>query len=268
MTWVELEKSFHRAFLQSFSWNKAILVFPALVLCGIVVVFCRALRFGASEWMSLGLNFLPILLCSCALLSVGVLVIRMYLYEQKGLKITWKKLFIGSLSAIMGTSYLSIPLIVLYILLWMILGVFFLMKEIPGVGHVVNTLFVFIPFLLIFCMGLLCIISVALLFFVAPAAAKFSLKRMQVAKIARSLVEKRFLTRLAFFLTALLPLGALTALLMGAGMFTQISFSYEEKSWTLALQWFFLIFPLAAMLTPFVIFFFQFAVEAENASEA
>jgi len=256
--------AFNRALLHSFSWTKAILVFPALVLCGILIVFCRALHFGASEWMGMSLVFLPVLLSSAVLLSVGVLVIRIYHYELKQLPIHLKKLLIGSFDAVLGTSYLSIPPILLYLLLWMVLGIFFLMKEIPAFGHVFNTILLFIPFLLIFCSILLCVLSVALLFFVAPAAAKFSVKRMHLAKVVLSLFQRDVFTSLTLFFVALAPIGLLTLLLTWAASLTNVNFSYGQHSWTLALEWFFMMFPFAALLTPAVIFFFQFAVEANR----
>ncbi len=264
MTWTDVEKAFNRALIYSFSWTKALLVFPALVLCGILIVFCRALHFGASEWMGMSLVFLPILLSSAILLSVGVLVIRMYQLELKQVSWSIKKILVGSLDAVLGTSYLSIPPILLYLLLWMVLGIFFLMKEIPGVGHVFNTILLFIPFLLILGSILLCVFSVALLFFVAPAAAKFSAKRIQLAKVVVSLFRRDIFGSLILFFVALFPIGLLSLLLTWAAALTNVNFSYGERSWTLALEWFFMMFPFAAFLTPAVIFFFQFAVEASR----
>lgn len=264
MNWVELEKAFNRAFLHSFSWMKAILVFPSLVLCGILVVFCRALYFGASEWVGVSLVFLPILLGLAILFPIGVLVIRVYHHELKRIPISLKKLLLGSVEAVLGTSYLSIPPILLYLLFWIALGIFFLMKEIPAIGHFFNTILLFIPFLLIFCSILLCVFGVALLFFAAPAAARFSVKRMHLAKAALSLFGRNVFTSLILFFIALIPIGVLSLLLIWAASLTNISFSYGKESWTLALEWFFMMFPFAALLTPGVIFFFQFAVEASR----
>lgn len=264
MSWIDLEKAFNRALSYSFSLKKALLVFPALVLCGILVVFCRALHFGASEWIRVGLVFLPILLSSAVLLSTGVLIIRMYEYELKQQSIGFKKLLMGSVDAILGTSYLSIPPILLYLLLWIVLGVFFLMKEIPGVGQLLNTVLLFVPFLLILFSILLCVLSVFILFFLAPAAAKFSVKRMQLAKMALSLFQREFFTKSALFLVGLAPLILFSLILMWAASLTHVSFSYGQQSWILALEWFFMMFPFALFLTPAVIFFFQFAVEADR----
>ncbi|MEI6242792.1 MAG: hypothetical protein WCP39_05240, partial [Chlamydiota bacterium] len=84
--WKDLELCFHRAFFLSFTKKKFLLVFPVLVLCGILVVFCRALAFGSSNWISMSMTFLPMFLSSGILLSLGVFLIRIYHHEVKNLK--------------------------------------------------------------------------------------------------------------------------------------------------------------------------------------
>jgi hypothetical protein len=264
MTWMDLEQSFTRAMLCSFSRSKAFLVFPSLILCGILIVFCRALSFGASDWMAMSLAFLPILLGTGVLLSVGVLVIRLYLHEVKNLHLSMKKLLKGSFDVVLGTSYLSIPPILAYLLLWIVLGIFFLLKEIPGLGQVFSTIFSFGPFLLIFCSMLLCLFNVALLFFVAPAIAKLSSKRLHLAKAVLSLFQTKMLTSLSLLFISLIPLAVFAGLLSWAAILTNLSFSYGEQSWALALEWFFIMLPFAALLTPAVIFFFNFAAESHS----
>lgn len=268
MTWTDLEKSFNRAFLGSFSWRGALLVFPALVFSGILFVFCRTLHWGSSVWVGQSLVFLPIFLSSAILLSVEILVIRMYQQTQKGLKIDLKRLLVDSLDAVLQTSYLSIPPILLYLLLWICLGIFFLIRSIPGVGQIFNTLFIFVPFLLIFASILLSILSVGSLFFLAPIASRFSIKKMELAKMALSLLQKNIFSKFLLFLIGIAPAVIVGGLLMGAALLTHSSFSYEGGSFSLVLEWFFMMFPMAAILTPFVLFFFHFANEAENLSKS
>ncbi|MBS0625826.1 MAG: hypothetical protein JSS32_07240 [Verrucomicrobia bacterium] len=261
----DLESAFNRALLHSFSRSKALLVFPALVLCGILIVFCRALSFGASEWMSMSLAFLPVLLGSGVMLSVGVLVIRLYQHEVKNLQLGIKKLVTGSLDVVLGTSYLSVPPILAYLLLWIILGIFFLLKEIPGLGSFFSTILSFGPFLLIFCSMLLCLFNLALLFFVAPAAARLSSKRLNLARAVLSLFQKRMFQSMRLFFIALIPIGLFVGLLSWAAILTNLSFSTDGgENWTLSLKWFFLMLPFAAILTPAVIFFFNFASESHQ----
>src|SRR5690348_1071724 len=127
MNWNDIEKSFSRAVLFSFSKKKMALTFPILVLCGILIVFCRAVAFEASPWIAMSLAFLPILLSSGILLALGVLLIRIHMHEVKSLHLSFRRLIAGSVDLIMGTSYLSIPPVLAYLFLWMALGLFYLL---------------------------------------------------------------------------------------------------------------------------------------------
>src|SRR5690349_21144449 len=100
MKWFDLEKAFSRAIIRSFSKKKMLLAFPILILCGILVVFCKAVSFNASQWMAMSLTFLPILLSSGVLLGLGVLLIRLHIYEVKGLHLSFRRLISGSVDLI------------------------------------------------------------------------------------------------------------------------------------------------------------------------
>ena len=129
MRWEDLEKAFSRAVILSFSRKKMMLTFPVLVLCGVLIVFCRAVAYDASDWIAMSLAFLPILLSSGVLLALGVLLIRIHIHEVKGLHLGFRRLIAGSVDLIMGTSYLSIPPIMAYLFLWMALGLFISSKR-------------------------------------------------------------------------------------------------------------------------------------------
>lgn len=262
MNWEQIEKSFARAVVFSFSKKKMMLTFPVLLLCGVLIVFCRAAAFGASDWIAMSLAFLPILLCSGILLALGVLLIRIHIHEVKNLSLNFKRLITGSLEMMMGTSYLSIPSILAYFLLWMALGIFFLLKEIPGIGEFFNVVLAFGPFLLILGSLLLCLFNLTLLFFIAPTAAFQSLKRLSLTRRVWAVFQGRLLTSAALFLLALLPILLVAGLLSLAALLTNFSFFASVKSLAVALEWFFIMIPFAALLTPAVIFFFNFAAES------
>ncbi len=238
------------------------LTFPILVLCGILTVFCRAVAFDASDWIAMSLAFLPILLSSGVLLGLGVLLVRIHYHEAKSLTLNFRRLISGSLDLIIGTSYLSIPPILVYLLLWILLGLFFLLKEIPGIGDFFGIVLAFGPFLLIFGSLLLCLFNLGLLFFVAPAAALQPLKRIPLAKRIFSSLQAHLLSSLALFLLALIPIVLLVGLLSLSAMLTNVSFLIAERSLSVALEWFFIMLPFCAFLTPAVIFFFNFAAES------
>lgn len=262
MTWLELEKCFNRALAYSFSKKKVLLVFPVLFLCGLLAIFCRALAFDASEWIAMSLGFLPILLSAGLLLSLGVLLVRIHHHEVKMLTLPMRRLFSGSVHVILGTLYLSLPPILVYLMLWVVLGIFSLLCEIPGIGDFFRVVLSFAPFLLILGSLLLCMFNLALLFFVAPAVATESVKRTGIAERVVHVLKGQVFTGIVLFLVALLPLLFVVGLLCFAAMLTNANFLNAEQCLSVALQWFFIMVPFSALLTPAVLFFFNFAAES------
>jgi len=262
MNWTHLERAFTRALLLSISKKKLFFAFPVLVLCGILSVFCKAVAFEASPWVSMSFAFLPILVSSGLLLALGVLLIRLHDAEVKRMVFDFKRWIGTSIDLVVGTSYLAFLPILSYLFLWMLLGVFFLLKEIPLLGDFFSIVFSFGPFLLIFGSLLLCLSNLVLLFFVAPAAALQSVVRIPLAKRVWNVVNQKFLTSLLLFLIAMIPIGLVSGLLYLAAALTDSHFLVAEQSLSVALEWFFIMIPFAAILTPAVIFFFNFAAES------
>jgi len=236
-----------------------LLTFPTLALCGMMAVFCRAVAFDASDWVAMSLGFLPILVSSGVLLALGVLLIRIHYHEVKGLHLSFKRLLSGSIDLLMGTSYLSVPPILAYFFLWMALGVFYLLGEIPGIGGFFSSVLAFGPFLLVFGAILLCLFNIALLFFVAPIVAAQGTKRISITKRLFGFFQGKILTSIALFFLALTPILFTTGLLILAAF---LSSTVQEKSLSVAIQWFFVMLPFSFVLTPAVIFFFNFAAES------
>lgn len=263
MKWSEVERSFSKAITHSFSKKKMMLTFPVLALCGLLVVFCRAVAYNASPWIAMSLAFLPILLSSGVLLALGVLLIRIHIHEVKGLHLSFRRLIAGSVDLIMGTSYLSIPPVLAYLLLWMMLGFFYLLGEIPGIGAFFSVVFAFGPFLLIFGSLLLCLFNLGLLFFVAPAAAFEPFKRTSLAKRVLGLFQGRILSSVGLFLLALIPILFISGLLSLSALLTNVNLT-ADRSLAVGIEWFFIMIPFSAILTPAVIFFFNFAAESHQ----
>lgn len=259
MRWIDIEMAFSRAVSLSFSRKKIFLTFPILVFCGIVVVFARAIAYGSGEWVGMSLTFLSFLFSAGILLALGVLLIRLYTHEIKGLHLPFRRLITGSIDLIMGTSYLSIPPILAYLFLWIALGIFYLLGEIPIFGPFFRIVFSFGPFLLIFASLLLCLSTLLLLFFIAPAAAFQSVKKISMAQRILAPLKGRILTGIFLFLLAFFPLGLLCGLLTMAAYFTNVE---AVSTLSVAMEWFFLMLPFSALLTPAAIFFFHFAAES------
>lgn len=262
MNWANIEKAFNRSIVLAFSRQKLFLTFPVLVLCGLLVVFCRALAFNAADWISLSLTFLPILLSAGILLVLGALLAKIHFHEMKSLTLKWNRLLGSSIDLITGTSYLSIPSLLIYLLFWIILGVFFLLREI---GVFFSVVFSFGPFLLIFGSLILCFINLLLLFFVAPASASQTHRRagIFIKKIFDGLKNRLFSAFILFFI-ALIPMGFVIGLLVLAALLTNINFSIAERSIAITMEWFFIMLPFAAVLSPATVFFFNFAAESHT----
>ena len=132
MTFEDIEHIFNRALSLSFSRKKLLFMFPVLVVCGLMIVFCRALAVNAGQWVVLSLTFLPIFLSSGLLLASGVVLARIYHHEVKMIPLSFRKILAQSWELLIGVSYLTLPLLLAYLFLWMIMGIFYLLKEIPA----------------------------------------------------------------------------------------------------------------------------------------
>jgi hypothetical protein len=262
MQWEDVEKSFDRALLFSVSRKKLIVTFVALLLCGLFIVFCKALALSASPWIALSLGFLPIFLSSGVLLALGVVLSRIYVRETKQISVDLKKLMSSSLDLIIGISYLSLPPLFAYLTLWIVLGVFFLLREVPGIGEFFSVILSFGPFLLIFGSLLLCLFNLMLLFFVAPAATLQSMRKGALAKRVFGSLANQLFSSILMFLIGVLPLLFMGGFLYLAAHLTNTSFSFSDKALGVAMEWFFIMIPFAALLSPAVVFFFNFSTES------
>jgi hypothetical protein len=262
MKWNDLEKAFSRALLLSISRRKLALAFPVLVSLGILSVFCRAVAFESGEWVSMSFAFLPILFSSSILLALGVLLVRLHHHEVKSLALDFKTLIGGSMDVMIGTASLSALPILAYLFLWTVLGIFFLLKEVPVLGDFFSVVLSFGPFLLIFGSLLLCLLNLALLFFVAPIAAFQSLKKMPLGRRVKEILVRKSLTAFVLLTLALVPTFIVGGLLSFAAILTHESFLVAERSLSVALEWFFIMLPFSAILSPAVVFFFNFAAES------
>src|SRR5208337_3939660 len=100
-----------------------------------------------------------IFLCAGFLLAAGVILVRIYHDEVKERPTRYRDIVAKSWEVAIGSSYFSIPIILCYLLLWMLLGIFVLLKEIPGIGDLFGVLLSFGPFLINLGSLLLCVIS-------------------------------------------------------------------------------------------------------------
>lgn len=258
----DVQFMFNRALLLTFSRKKLLLSFVVLALCGLLVVFFRGLSIHAGQWILMSLTFLPFFLCAGILLSMGIILIRIYHDEIKGKTVNYSEVLSKSWEVVIGASYFSIPIILSYLLLWILLGIFVMLKQIPVVGDFFAVILAFGPFLLNLGSLSLCVLNLAMLFFITPIVALKGSNRIRVTQTLIRRVKLDIFSNVILAFFALLPLIAVLGLLVFAAFLTEtVCYSCENPLHNV-LQWFFIMIPFTALLSPTVVFFFNFAAEA------
>lgn len=262
MTISDIQMIFNRALHLTFERKKLLLVFSVLALCGLLVVFFRGLAIHAGQWIVMSLTFLPFFLCAAVLLSVGIILIRIYHDEIKNRPVNYTEILSKSWDVVIGASYFSIPFILGYLLLWILLGIFFMLKQVPAVGDIFAVILAFGPFLLNLGSLVLCVLNIAMLFFITPIIALKGLNRIKVVQVLVKRLKTDIFSNFVLIFYSLLPLLLTLGLLMLAAFLTgTVCYACEEPLHNV-LQWFFIMIPFTALLAPTVVFFFNFAAEA------
>jgi hypothetical protein len=262
MTLDEIRFIFNRAVVLTFSWTKLLLTFAIAAVCGVFVVFFHGLSIEATQWLSMSLTFVPAFICAGVLLSAGVLLIRLYHDEVKDRGVDFQKTLANSWQVMIGASYFSVPIVLSYLLLWMILGIFVLLSTLPGIGIVFNTVLIFAPFLINLVTLCLVLLSFALLFFMTPILALKGYNRIQVSQTLVQRFNKDIFTNLLLLAIGVAPLLILSLVLLATAFLTE-PLCYDCVSPThKVLLWFFMMIPFTAILAPGVVFFFNFAAES------
>lgn len=253
---------FNRSLALTFNRKKLLMVFIVLALCGLMVVFFRALAVNAGQWVLMSLSFLPIFICAGFLLSMGIILTRIYHDEIKRKQFRYREVFAKSWDVAIGASYFSVPIILCYLLLWMLLGIFVLLKEIPAIGVFFGIVLAFGPFLINLGSLALGVLSLSMLFFVTPAIAFNGLNRMRLSQVLVSRLKGDIFSNMFLALLGILPILFFTCLLLFAAFLTgNVCYACENPLHSV-LQWFMIMIPFTALLSPAVVFFFNFAAEA------
>lgn len=258
----DIQFIFERALQRTFCKKKLLVVSVILLLCGLLVVFFRGIALHTGKWIAMSLTFLPILLCAGVMLSTGVFLVRLYHDEIKKRQISYRSIVSNSWDTVIGTAYLCIPIILCYLLLWMFLGIFVLLNEIPGIGKFFSVVLAFAPFLLNLGSLTLCVLSLSMLFFVAPAVALKGLNRIQLSQLLTRRLQNNVFFNLMLAAIAVLPLLLLFGFLSLAAAITDATCHTCDTPVYTVLQWFFVMIPFMMLLSPAVIFFFNFAAES------
>src|SRR6476620_1407608 len=90
MQLIDIQRTFNRALLLTFSKRKLILTSVILAFCGLLMIFFHSLSMHAGYLFTLSLTFIPLFLCSGLLLSAGILLIRIYHDEVKKKEVRYR----------------------------------------------------------------------------------------------------------------------------------------------------------------------------------
>lgn len=262
MNFNDVQQIFNRAFFMSFCKRKNLIMFTVLALCGLMIVFFRALSIHAGRWVVMSLSFLPIFLCAGLLLSTGILLIRVYHDEVKRKPFRFLDVLANSWEEMINASYFSIPIILCYLVLWIILGVFVLLKELPGVGEFFGVVLAFGPFLINLGSLALGVMNISMLYFVAPVIALNGFNRIKVSQILTKRLKGDVFLNLVLGIISILPLLIIFGLLLLAWILTgSVCYACVDPNYVV-LQGFFMMIPFTALLSPAFVFFFNFAAES------
>ena len=257
----QLEKCFNKALLESFIKKKILFTAPFIMLCGLFFVFCQTISLSCGTWMRLFLLFFPMFLSFGVLLMVGVVLIKAYASEVSQKEHTFKKIVYQSYQMILNIAYLALPFIVSYMCLWLILGVFYLIKSIPFLGSVLGPLLSFVPFLLILIVILLTLCCLFFLFFATPDAVLKTGLKAELFQRSLSRLKKSFFSDFISLCIGLIPASLSLLLLLVSRMLVTTTFFSQGGEVVYAFEAFFVMIPFCLLMTPSVVFFFNFSAE-------
>jgi hypothetical protein len=265
MNFDAMEQMCDRALQYTFCKKKLLLTAATLSLSGLLVVFSMGLSLSANVWVSLSLSFLPLFISSGILIALGVILIRAYHDEVKARDFHYSHLLADSWEVALAASYFFMPVILLYLLMWMMLGLFFLLREIPFVGEFFGVVFAFGPFLLLLGSFTLLLLSIFMLFALTPVLALKDFVRSHLVKNALALAREKVFQRIIFLFIALIPLVVAATLLVVSAKMTTLVYMVQESHVQMILQWFIIMLPFSIILSFPVIFFFNMAAESHIA---
>lgn len=242
--------------------KKLTVVSVILALCGLLVVFFRGLAINASEWMIMSLTFLPFFLCTGVLMSMGIFLIRVYHNEIKDKETKYSEVLNKSWDVIIGASYFSIPLVMSYLVLWILLGMFVMLGAIPFVGNIFNVILAFAPFLLNVGSLVLCLISLSMLFMITPVIALKGPNRILVTQTIVQRIKNDLFSNVLLAIIAIFPLLVFVGLMVLAAFMAGKVCYVCSNPLQHVLQWFFIMIPFTSLLSPVVVFYFNFAAES------
>lgn len=258
MSFEQLASMFNRAWAFAFNWKKMLMLFLTLIFGGVFFLFFQGISLYLPIWLQIPFKWIPFFPIFGLLMAAGVLVGRSYLEEEE-IEFTGHNTLTSLWSSLITASYFAIPLLIAFVACWVLLSLFILVKAIPYLGIFFGIVFSFAPFLLILAVLLLFAFALISLFFITPVAA--SKEKINWQNFVSGIKRDAF-THLLFLGIAVVPVWIAWFFLKKACLMSLGVYSFGDSQLEVILQSFFVLLPFSALFSPFLIFFFNFAVEA------
>ncbi|MCF7852694.1 MAG: hypothetical protein K9M07_05600 [Simkaniaceae bacterium] len=262
MTLKDIELIFSRAWQKALQKKKCLFLFGFLLLCGIFVVMCHTLGAMSGIWVKLIMYFLPGFLVSGILLALGVFFARIYYNEVKGVEFSYREVLSKSFRLLINVTQVSLPFVMSYLIIWMLMGIFYLLREIPYIGESIGLILSFAPFVLALSSLFLAVLCLFTLFFATPYIAFKQFDDSHFIPSSLHFFKAHVFSHLLLFLIGVLPLIFTLLLLIASASIAQAGLIEIKSPIKSGMQWFFMMIPFTAALTPIVLFFFNFSVES------
>ncbi len=262
MTWDELHRITNRSAELVLDWKKLLFTFCMLLLGGWIILACRTLAINAGSWAALCLTFLPIFVTIGLLMGGGVILTRVYHDQVKQRPVDYSQVAMGSWQIIVTAFSLNMLILFGFVVLWMALGIFHLFIAVPLLGPLFSVILAFGPFLLYVTALILVIGAICMTFFVTPILALRAARKGKISQTIRERLKADIFSNTVQVVIALLPLLLSLSLGLAAGCFAKYAGFISPNPFHASMQWFFILIPFMALVTPATVFFFNLAFEA------
>lgn len=255
---LKLTRAFNRSF--AFSKIKLLITNIFLLLCFLLFLFFYNVNLE-DLWFQTARFFTPIFLSLALFFCLGIFIQSIY-EEEQGYSITdqksffLKRVWIKVTNKLNKSIYLTMVPIFLFLGLWILLGIMYLLQDLPVIGLIFQIFLMCLPFSLLFAIISLVIYEVVLLFYIVPEIneKKRGLVRKTLLKIKKNLFQS-----LVYLSVALLPFPIFWGIVdFTLALMPNITFISPVHQIISAL---FLSLPILFIASFLIIFFFQFSYE-------
>lgn len=256
MTLQELTSIFNRALARTLNIKKFLALFLLLIFAGLIFLFFQGASLYITSWLKIPFKCIPWFIVIGFLMVGGVLLCKMDFEDLKfeaPLASTWE--------IIVRASCFTFPLLLAFIIFWVLLGVFILLKTIPVLGVFLGIVLAFAPFLLNLAILLLFVAALGVLFYLSPSLA---LKQKVDYKPVLRHFKGDVFTHLLLLIIGFIPTWIVWLFAREAIFLTFETYSYGDTPVFMFLQAFFMMLPCLAVLTPALVLFFSLAIETHQ----